>query len=183
MNVTPASIPEVLIIEPKVYGDERGFFLETWQKSRYQQAGIDSDFVQDNLSFSRRGILRGLHFQYENTQGKLVYVLQGSVFDVAVDIRRNSPTFGHWVGQNLTSENKLQMFIPPGFAHGFCVTSETALFMYKCTDYYNPAAEITLAWNDPAIGIDWPITAPVLSEKDQQALTLEQIPKNKLHVF
>jgi len=175
MKVLETEIPGVVIIEPKVFGDNRGFFLETWNEARYVEAGIAGPFVQDNLSYSVKGVLRGLHFQDPNPQGKLVYVLQGEVFDVAVDIRAGSPTFGRWASVMLSSENKRQFYIPPGLAHGFCVTSETALFTYKCTDLYNPAAEKGIIWNDPDIGIRWPIDEPVLSEKDKKNVRLRDI--------
>jgi dTDP-4-dehydrorhamnose 3,5-epimerase len=167
MNVIETDLPGVLIIEPKVFGDDRGFFMETWNKERYAEAGIPTEFVQDNISFSKKGVLRGLHFQDPNPQGKLVSVLQGEVYDVAVDIRRGSPAFGKWVGVSLSSDNKRQLYVPEGFAHGFCVTSETALFSYKCTDWYNSKAEKTLLWNDPGLGIKWPLEKPRLSEKDK----------------
>ncbi|MCL5779512.1 MAG: dTDP-4-dehydrorhamnose 3,5-epimerase [Firmicutes bacterium] len=180
MNVLETKLPGVLIIEPDVFGDARGYFMETWQQARYAQAGLPGHFVQDNLSFSTRGVLRGLHFQNPNAQGKLVFVLQGEVFDVAVDIRAGSPTFGQWVGVTLSSENKRQLYIPEGFAHGFCVTSETALFAYKCTDFYNPAAEGGIIWNDPDIGIDWPVEKPVLSPKDNVYPKLKDISRERL---
>ncbi len=183
MKVTTTALPSVLLIEPKVFGDTRGYFFETWQLERYRQHGINANFVQDNLSFSQRGVLRGLHYQYENVQGKLVYVLQGSVFDVVVDIRQDSANFGKWLGVELSAENKRQLYVPPGFAHGFCVTSDAALFAYKCTDVYNPAAEITVLWNDPAIGIVWPIAHPILADKDKQGLPLSAVPTNKLLRF
>lgn len=165
MNIIPTKIDGLLIIEPKVFGDSRGYFMETWQASRYAAAGIPP-MVQDNLSCSRRGTLRGLHFQEPHVQGKLVYVIQGSVFDVAVDIRKGSPTFGQWEAIDLTADNKRQFYVPPGFAHGFCVTSETALFAYKCTDYYHPECEKTIQWNDPALAIPWPVKDTIVSEKD-----------------
>lgn len=180
MNVIPTEIPGLLIVEPKVFGDARGFFMETWNRQRYQEAGLDCDFVQDNVSLSRRGILRGLHFQNPKGQGKLVYVLQGEVFDVAVDIRRSSPTFGHWHGLSLSAENNRQFYIPPGFAHGFAVLSETALFAYKCTELYAPQNEMTLAWNDAEVGIKWPLESPRLSEKDARGLRLRDIPADRL---
>lgn len=180
IKVIDTELPGVLIIEPRVFGDDRGFFLETWNKDRYVEAGITAQFVQDNLSYSSHGVLRGLHFQNPNAQGKLVYVLQGEIFDVALDIRVGSPTFGYWVGTTLSSENKRQLYIPTGFAHGFCVTSETALFAYKCTEFYNQATEGGILWNDPDIAIHWPITEPVLSEKDQQAARLKDIPNDQL---
>ncbi len=171
MKVIETALSGVKIIEPDVYGDERGFFLETWREQRYVDNGIavDKPFVQDNLSSSKKNVLRGLHYQYKNTQAKLVYVLQGSVFDVAVDIRTGSPTFGQWFGTELTSENKRQLYIPEGFAHGFCVTSETVMFSYKCSDVYNPECELSIQWNDPDIGIQWPVTSPILSDKDSVA--------------
>jgi dTDP-4-dehydrorhamnose 3,5-epimerase len=170
----------LLIIEPKVFGDARGFFLESWNQQRYREASLEVDFVQDNISFSRRGTLRGLHFQNPNAQGKLLQVLQGEVFDVAVDIRRSSPTFGKWHGLILSSDNKTQFYVPPGFAHGFAVLSETALFQYKCTDYYAPQNELSLAWDDPDIGIEWPLKEPLLSTKDAKALHLRAMPPSSL---
>lgn len=180
MHVHTTNLPGVVIIEPRVFGDARGFFMETWNQARYAEAGLPERFVQDNLSFSRRGVLRGLHFQNPNGQGKLVSVLQGEVFDVAVDIRVGSPTFGQVASVLLSAENKRQFYIPPGFAHGFCVTSETALFAYKCTEFYEPKAEASLLWNDPALAIDWPIDAPELSAKDAAALTLADFPPERL---
>ncbi|MBU0663483.1 MAG: dTDP-4-dehydrorhamnose 3,5-epimerase [Proteobacteria bacterium] len=169
MKVIETPLAGLLVIEPKVFGDERGFFLETWSHKRYQDIGINVDFVQDNLSFSGRGVLRGLHFQNPQTQGKLVYVLQGEVFDVAVDIRKGSPTFGRWHGLILSGENKRQYWVPAGFAHGFCVTSETALFAYKCTELYAPQHEKSIRWDDPELAIDWPINDPQVSDKDRLA--------------
>jgi dTDP-4-dehydrorhamnose 3,5-epimerase len=166
MNVIPTSIKDVLIIEPRVFTDKRGFFMETYHQSRYQEAGIPSTFIQDNLSYSVKGTLRGLHFQINHPQAKLVQVVAGEIFDVAVDIRKGSSTFGKWVGVTLSSENKRQLFIPKGFAHGFCVLSETALFMYKCSDLYMQADEGGILWSDPDIGIEWPVTAPIVSDKD-----------------
>ena len=183
MQVTKTPLPGAIIIEPKVFGDARGFFMETWQRDRYAESGLPETWVQDNLSQSRRGVLRGLHLQNPNPQGKLVTVLKGEVFDVAVDIRLGSPTFGQWAGVVLSGENKKQFYIPPGFAHGFVVTSEEALFSYKCTDFYEPKAEISLLWNDPDVGIDWPIKDPALSAKDVQGLRLKDIPKDKLVPF
>jgi dTDP-4-dehydrorhamnose 3,5-epimerase len=180
MNVITCDIPGLLVIEPKVFGDARGFFMETWNRQRYAAAGLDWDFVQDNVSLSRHGILRGLHFQNPAGQGKLVYVLQGEVYDVAVDLRKSSPTFGRSYGLMLSAENKRQFFVPPGFAHGFAVLSETALFVYKCTSLYAPQNELTLAWNDPELGINWPLEAPVLSEKDARGLRLRDIPRDRL---
>jgi dTDP-4-dehydrorhamnose 3,5-epimerase len=183
MNVVPTDLPGVLIIEPKVFGDSRGFFLELWNEERYRQAGIPPLTAQDNLSRSGRGVLRGLHFQYPEPQGKLVYVLEGEVFDVAVDIRRGSPTFGRWTGCELSAENCRQFYVPEGFAHGFCVLSETVLFAYKCTRYYRPEFETAIAWDDPAIGIPWPIKDPKLSAKDRAAVRLADIPADRLPPF
>ncbi|TQV64939.1 MAG: dTDP-4-dehydrorhamnose 3,5-epimerase [Halothiobacillaceae bacterium] len=169
MNVIPSAIPEVLIIEPRVFGDHRGFFLESWNRKTFAENGLDLDFVQDNHSRSSRGILRGLHYQLIRPQGKLVRVTQGEVFDVAVDIRKGSATFGQWVGARLSAENHRMLWIPPGFAHGFLVLSETADFLYKCTDDYMPEHDRCIRWNDPDIGIDWPLDGlgePVLSAKD-----------------
>ncbi|MFP5595097.1 dTDP-4-dehydrorhamnose 3,5-epimerase [Kluyvera sp. 142486] len=178
MKVIDTIIQDVKIIEPKVFGDERGFFLETYEKKRYQEMlNIDLDFVQDNHSRSAKNVLRGLHFQKEKPQGKLVRVVSGTVFDVAVDIRPESPTFGKWVGVLLSSENKSQLWIPPGLAHGFCVISDTADFEYKCTDYYYPEYEGCLSWNDPSVGITWPIDKPQLSAKDLNGCSLMNLIK------
>jgi dTDP-4-dehydrorhamnose 3,5-epimerase len=169
VKVIETGLPGVLLLEPKVFGDARGFFMETWQAARYTEAGMPERFVQDNHSRSRRGVLRGLHYQLTQPQGKLVWVTRGAVFDVAVDVRRGSPHFGRWYGCQLDDINHRQLYIPPGFAHGFCVVSEEADFFYKCTDYYHPQSERGIAWNDPAIGIDWPPLPEVaLSGKDQQ---------------
>jgi len=180
MKFIPVTIPGLILVEPDIHGDQRGFFQETWQKEKYAAGGIAADFVQDNLSFSRQGVLRGLHFQNPHPQGKLLYALQGEVFDVAVDIRVNSPTFGQWYGTVLSGENKRQLWVPAGFAHGFCVLSETALFVYKCTDLYRPEYEGSIRWNDPVINIDWPIVDPRLSAKDQSAPLLSAIPPDGL---
>jgi len=176
MKVIPTAIPEVLIIEPKVFGDARGFFFESFNERAFKQAtGLAPDFVQDNHSRSAGGVLRGLHYQLQQPQGKLVRVVRGSVFDVAVDLRHSSPTFGHWVGVDLSEHNHRQLWVPPGFAHGFLVTSETADFLYKTTDYYAPEHERCIAWDDPAIGIQWPQAGvPTLSIKDQAGLSLAQ---------
>ncbi len=183
MDVQTTDIPGAFIIKPNVFGDDRGFFVETWNQSRYRDAGIDAEFVQDNLSCSQRGVLRGLHFQNPKPQGKLVQVLQGSVFDVAVDIRRGSPAFGRWVAVELTGDNKHQFYVPPGCAHGFCVLSETALFAYKCTDLYHPEGDGGIAWDDPDIGIDWPLGSPTLSAKDQVAPRLKDLDPSRLLPF
>ncbi|QYK03911.1 dTDP-4-dehydrorhamnose 3,5-epimerase [Shewanella zhangzhouensis] len=175
MKVIDTNIPDVKIIEPTVFGDERGFFMETWNQKRFEElvTGKPTIFVQDNHSKSRKGILRGLHYQTVNTQGKLVRVVAGEVYDVAVDIRKNSPTFGKWVGVYLSAENKRQLWVPEGFAHGFYVTSDEAEFVYKCTDYYNPSAEKSILWSDPSLAVTWPITVePALSAKDASAVTL-----------
>ncbi|WP_217525665.1 dTDP-4-dehydrorhamnose 3,5-epimerase [Vibrio metschnikovii] len=173
MKIINTSIPDIKIIEPQIFGDERGFFMETWNQKKFEQQVTQQPtyFVQDNHSKSKQGILRGLHYQVENTQGKLVRVVSGEVFDVAVDIRKNSPTFGQWVGTYLTAENKRQLWVPAGFAHGFYVTSPEAEFVYKCTDYYNPSAERAIIWNDPELAIAWPLLGgePLLSEKDKMA--------------
>jgi dTDP-4-dehydrorhamnose 3,5-epimerase len=180
VKVIPCELSGLLTLEPAVFGDARGFFMETWNQRRYFEAGVQANFVQDNISFSRRGALRGLHCQNPNPQAKLVSVLQGEVFDVAVDLRRSSPTFGRWHGLLLSSENKRQFFIPAGFAHGFMVLSETALFHYKCTDFYSPKDELTVRWNDPGIGIEWPAGEPTLSAKDAQGLLLKEVPAVRL---
>jgi dTDP-4-dehydrorhamnose 3,5-epimerase len=167
MHVTPTALPDVLLIAPRVYGDERGFFFESWNRRAFAAAGIDVDFVQDNHSRSSRGVLRGLHYQIEHAQGKLVRVTEGEVFDVAVDLRRSQPTFGRSVGCVLSAANRRMLWIPPGFAHGFVVLSEFAEFLYKATDYWHPEHERTLLWSDPALGIDWPQSgAPTLAAKD-----------------
>ena len=169
MEVVSTPIAGVLLIKPKIWGDARGYFVETWQQERYTAAGINLPFVQDNPSMSTYGILRGLHFQKTRPQGKLVYVSLGKVFDVAVDIRPASPTFGQWYGVELTQENQWQLWIAPGLAHGFAVTSETAHFHYKCTDYYCPEDEGAIRWNDPTFNVRWPVANPRLSEKDAAA--------------
>jgi len=167
MKVTPAALPDILIIEPRVFGDERGFFFESYNRRALADAGLVAEFVQDNHSRSTRGVLRGLHYQIERAQGKLVRVVAGAVFDVAVDMRRSSTTFGRWVGIELSAENKRMLWIPPGFAHGFLVVSDAAEFLYKTTDYWYPEFERTLLWNDPAVAIEWPLSgAPTLAAKD-----------------
>ena len=166
MKVTETKLPGVLRFEPEVFRDERGAFWETWSKQRYRDAGQVGEFVQDNVSMSSNGVLRGLHFQHPYGQGKLVQVLMGEVYDVAVDVRVGSPTFGQWAGEVLSAENHIQLFVPSGFAHGFLVTSERAQFAYKCTEVYHPEAELGVAWDDPDIGITWPIADPMVSERD-----------------
>ena len=184
MHVIPTALAGVLVLEPRVFGDDRGFFMESYNRRSFAQAtGLDIDFVQDNHSRSRKGVLRGLHYQLHQPQGKLVRVTHGAVFDVAVDIRRGSATFGRWVGVELSADNHRQLWVPPGLAHGFVVLSDSADFLYKTTDYYAPEHERSIAWDDPAIGIDWPlaahgITAPLLSAKDQagQPLSRAELP-------
>lgn len=173
MKVQTTKLPGVLIIEPVVYRDSRGFFIETYHAERYTQHGLPAVFVQDNHSRSTRGTLRGLHLQLKQPQGKLVRAIQGSIFDVAVDIRVDSPWFGQWIGVELSGDDHRQLYVPPGFAHGFCVISEHADVSYKCTDYYSPGDDITLAWDDPDIAIQWPITTPLLSHKDANGLQLK----------
>ncbi|MEP8888950.1 dTDP-4-dehydrorhamnose 3,5-epimerase [Enterobacter roggenkampii] len=178
MNMTMTEIPDVLILEPKVFGDNRGFFLESFNQKTFNEIlGREVNFVQDNHSKSAKNVLRGLHFQSQNTQGKLVRVTAGAVFDVAVDLRKNSETYGRWVGVELSAENKKQLWIPQGFAHGFYVLEENTEFVYKCTDYYNPAFEHSLAWNDESIRINWPLPegiSPIISEKDKKGLSLNE---------
>jgi len=177
LKIHPTAIPDVLILEPTVFQDERGFFLESYQKKRFKDLGIDVEFVQDNHSKSGQGILRGLHYQLQQPQGKLMRVVAGEIFDVAVDVRKHSPTFGKWVGDYLSAANKKMLWIPAGFAHGFYVTSPEAEVIYKATDYYAPQWERTIAWNDPSIGIDWPLNGevPILSAKDQQGKPLNEV--------
>jgi dTDP-4-dehydrorhamnose 3,5-epimerase len=174
MQATPTAIPDVLILEPKVFGDDRGFFFESFNARAFEQAtGLKCEFVQDNHSKSAKNVLRGLHYQIQNPQGKLVRVVQGEVFDVAVDLRKSSKTFGQWVGHILSAEDKKQLWVPEGFAHGFLVLSQTAEFLYKTTDYYSPEHERSLLWNDPALGIDWPLDGPpILAAKDAAAKPL-----------
>lgn len=180
MKVTPTNLPEVLLVEPDRFGDARGYFLETWREERYRQAGIDLGFVQDNLSRSSRGILRGLHLQHPGDQGKLVYVLVGEVYDVAVDVRVGSPTFGKWTAALLSDVDHRQLWIPPGFAHGFCVTSQSALFAYKCTAAYSAKDELGIRWDDPALAIPWPASEPQLSAKDKALPCLADIDPARL---
>lgn len=179
MKVRPTSLGGVLVVEPVIFGDSRGFFTETYQLERYRTAGIPCAFVQDNLSYSVKDTLRGLHYQIHRPQAKLVQVLMGEVFDVVVDVRRESPTFGRWEGFILSGENKHQLFIPEGFAHGFCVLSQTVLFSYKCSDYYVPEDEGGILWSDTDVGVQWPVTTPLISEKDQRLSLLQQIPDDR----
>lgn len=175
MDLRPTRIPEVILLRPKVFGDDRGFFLESWQRRKFAEVGLDVEFVQDNHSRSVRHTLRGLHYQIRQPQGKLVQVITGTVFDVAVDLRRSSPTFGQWVGETLSDRNHHQVWIPPGFAHGFLVLSEVADFSYKCTDYYAPEHERCVRWDDPELKIDWPLppgAAPIVSAKDAAGAAL-----------
>jgi len=182
MHITHTTLPGVLIIKPQVFQDDRGYFFETYHQRRYQEGGIDAIFVQDNHSHSVKGVLRGLHYQRSHAQGKLVQVISGAVFDVAVDIRRNSPTFGQWTGVHLSTDNHFQLFVPEGFAHGFCVLSETAEVLYKCTDFYAPGDEGGILWSDPDIHIDWPIQNPILSDKDSKYSCLRDISSDLLPV-
>lgn len=177
MNIVPTDIPDLLIIEPKVFGDDRGFFLESWNASVFKELGLDLQFVQDNHSRSARGVLRGLHFQNPNPQGKLVRVVAGRVWDVAVDLRKSSPTFGKWAGLELSAANKRMFWVPPGFAHGFVSLEDGTDFLYKCTSFYEPANEHSLAWDDPTVGIEWPLEGiePQLSAKDKQGKSLAEI--------
>jgi dTDP-4-dehydrorhamnose 3,5-epimerase len=174
MTFTETKLPGVIVVEPRVFRDDRGFFLESYQRERYLNAGISGEFVQDNHSYSSRGTLRGLHAQGRRPQGKLVRVVDGEVFDVAVDVRPDSAHFGRWVGVTLSADNFQQLYIPPGFAHGFCVLSEIAQFEYKCTDYYDPGGEVSISWDDADIGIEWPIQEPVLSAKDEAGVSLSE---------
>ena len=175
MKVQETALPGVLVVEPLVHRDARGFFLETWREEQYRAAGISGPFVQDNHSRSTVGTLRGLHAQLSRPQGKLVRVIEGEIFDVAVDIRPHSPTFGRWVGERLDQDNFRQLWVPPGFAHGFCVLTETAQVVYKCTDYYDRADEITISWRDPEVAIEWPIADPLVSAKDREAPPLRDV--------
>ena len=172
MKFIPTALTGVIVVEPDVFRDERGFFLETFSRAKYAQGGIDCEFLQDNHSRSQRNTIRGLHAQRQHPQGKLVRVLSGSIVDVVVDIRRDSPTYLKWISVELSADNFRQIYVPPGFAHGICITSEVADIEYKCTDYYDPNDELRIAWNDPAIGIRWPVENPILSDKDRQAPNL-----------
>ena len=183
MKVHETDLPGCLVIEPRVFGDERGFFYESWNRPRFAAAGIDAQFVQSNVSSSCRGVLRGLHYQWPNPQGKLVSVLEGEVYDVAVDIRRGSPHYGRWAAVMLTAENKRHFWIPEGFAHGFVVVSERATFTYLCTAPYEAATDTSIRWNDAALGIDWPVAAPLLSGKDERAPLLAELPAERLPVY
>jgi dTDP-4-dehydrorhamnose 3,5-epimerase len=183
VKVIPTALPDVLLLEPIVLGDARGHFFEAYHARRYAEAGITSTWVQDNVSSSQRGVLRGLHYQHPYGQAKLIGVLEGEVFDVAVDIRRGSPTFGRWVGQCLSSANNRQLYIPAGFAHGFLVTSDRALVAYKCSEYFHPETERAIRWDDARIGIDWPTDRPLVSAKDATAVTLDAMPEELLPAF
>ena len=183
IRIIKTALPEVLVFEPEVFGDSRGFFMETYHEKKYHKTGLSKKFVQDNFSHSAKGILRGLHYQLNFPQGKLVFVIKGEVFDVAVDIRHGSPTFGQWVGEILSGENKRQIFIPEGFAHGFCVLSNSADFMYKCTDFYHPEDDQGIYWGDRTIDINWPITNPDLSKKDNSLPMLAELPEELLPAY
>jgi len=180
MKFIETSLPGCIVIEPQVFGDTRGFFYESYNEAKYREAGIDRKFIQSNVSRSARGVLRGLHYQWPRPQGKLVSVLEGEVYDVAVDIRRGSPTFGQWAAVMLTAENHRHFWIPEGFAHGFCVVSDYATFSYQCTDLYDAKADGGVRWDDPAIGIDWPVTEPLLSDKDMKAPLLADVVAERL---
>jgi dTDP-4-dehydrorhamnose 3,5-epimerase len=183
MKIIKTELPGILIIEPKFIGDERGFFMETWHREYYTGFNLPRDFVQDNVSFSHKGVLRGLHFQNPNQQAKLIFVLQGEVFDVAVDVRVGSPTFGKWFGITLSAKDRRQLYIPPGFAHGFCVIADEALFVYKCTEKYDASSELGILWSDPDIDIQWPCSTPELSEKDKTNPRLRDLDKRRLPVY
>jgi dTDP-4-dehydrorhamnose 3,5-epimerase len=183
MKVTELSLPGVLLVETRLFADDRGHFLEIHQKARYAAQGMAPEFVQDNLSFSRQGVVRGLHYQLKRPQGKLVMAVHGEVYDVVLDIRRGSPTFGSWVSTVLTGESGRQLYVPPGFAHGFCVVSDTATFLYKVTDYYAPGDEYGIRWDDPALGIPWPAAAPILSAKDRSYPGLREVARELLPEF
>ncbi|MDR3689335.1 MAG: dTDP-4-dehydrorhamnose 3,5-epimerase [Fimbriimonas sp.] len=180
MTVEPTELPEVLLIEPRVFGDSRGYFFEAFNALRYREAGIEWPFVQDNVSFSSGGVVRGLHYQWPSAQDKLIQVLDGAILDVAVDVRLGSPRFGKWIGRVLSSENHRQLFIPVGFAHGFAVIGDRALVSYKCSTPYDPANEVTVLWSDPEIGVEWGIDSPTVSAKDQAGLSLAAVPPDRL---
>ena len=183
MKIIPTELEGVLIIEPEVFADERGFFMESFQKRRYQASGVEVEFVQDNISRSVRNTLRGLHYQLPNAQAKLVQVLEGEIYDVAVDIRRGSPTFGRWVDVILSDQNRRQFFVPAGFAHGFCVLSPSALFLYKCSDFYTPEAEGGICWDDPDLAIPWPVQSPILSGRDSRFTPLRHVASHRLPAY
>lgn len=183
MRITKTALSDVLVVEPRVFGDERGFFYESYHQARFHEAGITASFLQSNVSRSARGVLRGLHYQWPNPQAKLVSVLEGEVYDVAVDIRHGSPTFGRWAGVMLSAENKRHLWIPEGFAHGFCVVSEFATFTYQCTALYEPTADAAVRWDDKDIAVDWPVSTPLLSTKDLRAPFLSDIPVGRLPVY
>ncbi|MDW7759436.1 MAG: dTDP-4-dehydrorhamnose 3,5-epimerase [Acidobacteriota bacterium] len=180
MKIVETDLPGVVLVELKSFADSRGYFMETWSRDRYAEFGLSEPFVQDNVSFSAKGVLRGLHFQHPRGQGKLVQVLSGEVYDVAVDIRPDSPSFGRWTGQTLSDQNRLQVYVPAGFAHGFCVLSDSALFVYKCTEFYDPKTEGGVLWNDPDLGIRWPVEHPLVSDKDSRFPRLKDIPFDSL---
>lgn len=183
MEVAATDLPEVLLVRPRLFHDQRGHFLEIYQYERYADSGVPGHFVQDNVSFSKKGVLRGLHFQAGQPQDKLVVVLNGRIFDVAVDIRRNSPRFGRWVSAVLSSDDYMQIFVPKGFAHGFCVLSESATVLYKCTDYYSPAEERGIRWDCPTLDIQWPVSNPIVSDKDLALPTIESVPSGDLPIL
>ena len=183
MQFTKTALPDVFLIEPDVFKDDRGFFMETYHQRKYAEGGIGQVFIQDNYSHSRYGILRGLHYQLKNAQGKLILVITGEIFDIVVDIRLGSPKFGQWLGTYLSAENRRQIFVPEGFAHGFIVLSDSVDVIYKCTDFYNPGDEYGIFWADPTIGIDWPIRNPILSDKDSKNPKLSEIPEELLPAF
>lgn len=183
MRIVPTDLPGVLLLEPQVHRDARGFFAETFQAARFSMQGLPAEFVQDNVAGSVRGVLRGLHFQHPQAQGKLVQALRGTIYDVAVDIRRGSPTFGRWVGVTLSDEVPQQLYVPAGFAHGYCVTSDRALVAYKCTRLYEPSGDRTIRWDDPDLAIDWPLASPLLSQKDAAAPQLCELPADCLPLY
>ena len=183
MKIVPTELEGVQVIEPQVFADERGFFMESFQKQRYREAGIETEFVQDNISRSVRNTLRGLHYQHPNDQAKLVQALEGEIYDVAVDIRRGSPTFGRWVDVVLSDQNRRQFYIPAGFAHGFCVLSASALFLYKCSAFYTPEAEGGICWDDPDLAIPWPVRSPILSRRDSRFTPLRDVAAHRLPTY
>jgi dTDP-4-dehydrorhamnose 3,5-epimerase len=184
MNFTPSdTLPGVVVIDPDVYDDDRGYFHETYQRERFLQYNLSTAFVQDNISYSKKNVVRGIHYQLKRPQGKLIYAVHGEIYDVAVDIRRDSPTFGQWTGTRISSEDHRMVYIPEGYAHGFSVLSDTATVVYKCTDYYSPLDEFGIVFNDPGLGIDWQVKSPVLSERDLSLPPFQDIPEDKLPVF